>query len=101
VGDAFPHARIGGIADPVTVYVRLKAPVDFAAPDGKRVSELFVILVLTDGDNAKHLQLLSLVAEVFSDSGFRVRLGAATEPQEVQSAFSEWISEKQLGATET
>jgi PTS system nitrogen regulatory IIA component len=96
VGDGFgiPHARITGITDPVTVYVRLKAPVDFAAPDGKRVSELFVILVPTDGDNARHLQLLSLVAEAFSDRGFRVRLGAATDPQDVQSAFSEWVSEK-------
>ena len=96
VGDGFgiPHARIAGITDPVTVYVRLKAPVDFAAPDGKRVSELFVILVPTDGDNAKHLQLLSLVAEAFSDSDFRVRLSAAADPLAVESAFSEWVSEK-------
>jgi nitrogen PTS system EIIA component len=99
-GFAIPHARITGIAESVTIYVRLKAPVDFAAPDGKGVSEFFVILVPTDGDNAKHLQLLALVAEAFSDSAFRARLDAASDPQDIRSVFSQWISEKQLGATE-
>jgi PTS system nitrogen regulatory IIA component len=99
-GFAIPHARITGISEPVTVYVRTKAPVNFSAPDGKRVSELFVILVPSDGANAKHLQLLALVAEAFSDSDFRAHLAAASEPQDVRSAFAQWIDEKQLGATE-
>jgi PTS system nitrogen regulatory IIA component len=97
-GFAIPHARIKGIAEPVTVYVRLKAPVDFAAPDGKRVSELFVILIPADGADAKYLQLLALVAEVFSDTDFRARLAAASDTQDVRSAFSQWISRNQLGA---
>jgi PTS system nitrogen regulatory IIA component len=99
-GLAIPHARVPGIAEPVTVYVRTKSPVDFAAPDGKRVSELFVILVPADGANAKHLRLLALVAEVFSGSGFRAHLAAASDPQDVRSAFSQWIRESQLAATE-
>ena len=97
-GFAIPHARIKGIAEPVTVYVRLKAPVDFAAPDGKRVSELFVILIPADGANEEYLQLLALVAEVFSDTDFRARLAAASDTQEVRSAFSQWISRNPLGA---
>ena len=99
-GLAIPHARVPGIAEPVTVYVRTKAPVEFAASDRKRVSDLFVILVPTDGANEKHLQLLALVAEVFSDSDFRARLAAASDPQDVRSAFSQWISESRLAATE-
>ena len=77
-GFAIPHARITGITEPVTVYVRTKTPVDFAASDRKRVVEFFVILVPADGDNARHLQLLAQVAEVFSDRNFRVRLAAAS-----------------------
>lgn len=100
-GFAIPHARILGIAEPVTVYVRMKAPIAFAAPDGKRVSDLFVILVPADGANARHLQLLALVAEAFSDTNFRARLAAASGPEHVRSAFSQWIDEKQLGATLT
>ena len=91
-GNAFaiPHARIAGITEPVTAYVRIKVPLDFAAPDRKPVSDLFVILVPTDANDA-HLQLLALVAEVFSDRGFRARLAAASDPQDVRSAFSQWI----------
>ena len=76
MGNAFaiPHARITGISEPVTVYVRMKTPLAFAAPDGKRVSDLFVILVPADGANAAHLHILALVAEAFSDRDFRARL---------------------------
>ncbi len=99
-GFAIPHARITGIAEPVTVYVRTKAPMKFGAPDGKPVSELFVILVPADGAHAEHLQLLALVAEAFSDGGFRARLAAASDPQNVRSAFERWTNEKQLDAME-
>jgi len=96
-GLAIPHARIPGIVEPVTVYVRMKAPLEFLAPDGKRVSDLFVILVPSEGSNGEHLQLLALVAEVFSDSRFRECLDGASDPQGVRSAFSNWIGERQLG----
>lgn len=97
VGNAFaiPHARITGITEPATVYVRMKSALDFAAPDGKRVSDLYVILVPADGANAVHLQLLALVAEAFSDRNFRTRLAAASDPQDVRSAFSRWIQARQ------
>jgi nitrogen PTS system EIIA component len=88
---AIPHARIAGITEPATAYVRLKTPLDFAAPDRKRVSELFVILVPAEGANEAHLQLLALVAEAFADGAFRARLAAASDPGDVRSAFLQWI----------
>ncbi len=99
-GFAIPHARITGIAEPVTVYVRTKAPLRFGAPDGKPVSELFVILVPADGAQERHLQLLALVAEAFSDRKFRARLASALDRQSIQSAFARWVDAKQQGATE-
>lgn len=99
-GFAIPHARIAGIVEPITVYVRTKSALEFAAPDGKRVSELFVILVPADGDNEKHLQLLALVAEAFSNTGFRAQLAAAADPQDVRSVFSRWIGERPRDADE-
>ena len=99
-GFAIPHARIPGIADPVTVYARMKAPVDFAAPDRKRVSELFVILVPADGAEERNLLLLALIAEAFSDREFRSRLAAASDASDVRSTFAQWISDKRVVATE-
>ena len=99
-GLAIPHARITGITDPVTVYVRTKTPLGFPAPDGKRVSELFVILVPADDANERNLLLLALVAEAFSDRDFRDRLTAASDVCDVRSAFAQWISRKEVAAIE-
>jgi PTS system nitrogen regulatory IIA component len=57
VGDglAIPHARIAGITEPVTAYLRMKVPLNFAAPDGRRISELYVILVPAEGACTEHL----------------------------------------------
>ncbi len=80
-GLAIPHARITGITEPVTAYLRMRVPLNFAAPDGKRVSELYVILVPAEGARTEHLQLLAMVAEAFSDREFHARLAAQSDPR--------------------
>ena len=84
-----------GISEPLTAYARLKTPLDFAAPDRKRVFELYVILVPAEGAAEAHLQLLALVAEAFSDRAFRARLATASDPDDVRSTFGQWIRTKQ------
>jgi nitrogen PTS system EIIA component len=93
-GIALPHARIMGIRQPITVYVRTKIPIAFAAPDHSPVSELFVVLVPEGADNARHLELLALIAEMFSDAAFRSRLGQASDSDSVRSVFRRWIDAK-------
>jgi len=90
-GFALPHARVEGIIKPVTVYVRTRRPIAFAAPDHRAVAELLVILVPNDADNAKHLRLLALVAEMFSEYGFRTRLLRARDESSVRSTFGSWL----------
>mgnify|MGYP001179554073 CR=1 FL=1 len=88
-GVAIPHARAKGLDHPVAAYVRLKNPIPFDAPDGKPVSDIFVLIVpLYAAD--KHLHLLAQVAEMFCDKAFRERLRACAHPQDVYAAFSEW-----------
>jgi len=93
-GFALPHARIAGIVEPVTVYARLKPPIGFAAPDHRPASELFVLLVPNNADNAVHLELLALIAEMFSDNAFRAQLSAAPDSVEVRSTFQRWIDKR-------
>jgi PTS system nitrogen regulatory IIA component len=90
VGDglAIPHARVPGIAAPVTLFARTRSPVRFGGPDGKPVSEFFVILVPSEGATEAHLQLLGAVAELFSDVDFRARLAAAHSASAVADAFA-------------
>ena len=93
-GIAIPHARIDGINEPVTLFVRLKAPIEFGAPDGKLVSQLFVILVPAEGTSDEHLELLAGVAEMLSDRSLRRLLADASEVSEVRRALVQWISSK-------
>jgi len=93
-GFALPHARIAGIPEPLTVFARLRTPIDFFAPDHLPASELFVLLVPNNADNAMHLELLALIAEMFADGAFRARLIAASDSAGVRSTFQGWIVER-------
>ena len=57
-GVAIPHGRIKSLKEATGVFIRLKAPIPFDAPDGKPVSLLFVLLV-PDQATDIHLQVLS------------------------------------------
>jgi PTS system nitrogen regulatory IIA component len=79
-GFALPHARIPGIEHPLTLLVRTARPIDFKAPDREPVSLILAILVPQHGDRNDHLELLALVAELFSKPDFRARMETGTEP---------------------
>ena len=87
-GVAIPHARIAGIARPLTLFLRTRQPVDFRAPDGETVSNFYVIMVPTDGDTDEHLELLANVAACFGESAFRAQLAMATTANQVDDAFN-------------
>jgi PTS system nitrogen regulatory IIA component len=90
MGIAIPHARIEGIARPLTLFLRTRDPIEFGAPDGKPVSRFLVIMVPADGATDVHLQLLALLAQAFSDRGFREHLSAATTAAQVDDVFAQW-----------
>jgi nitrogen PTS system EIIA component len=89
-GLAIPHARISGIDEPMTMFARTRAPIRFGGPDGKPVSEFFVILVPAEGATETHLQLLRAVAELFSNPAFRAALATAKGASAVADAFARW-----------
>ncbi len=88
-GIAIPHGRIKGLKEAIGGFIRLAQPVQFDAPDGKPVGFLFVLLV-PELANEHHLQILSELAEVFSDKTFRELLGKAATALEIHSLFSTW-----------
>ena len=91
-GFAIPHARIGGIARPTTVFIRTTIALPFDAPDHKPVSHLLVIMVPSDGANEDHLRLLALVARLFSDAVFRNEIHAAPDVATATEAFRAGIA---------
>jgi len=91
-GFAIPHAGVEGIKRPVTLFMRTRTPIEFAAKDGKPVSELLFILAPTDGVPNDHLQLLALVAQLFSDTEFRRDLQAQTSAASAAATFEAGIA---------
>lgn len=86
---AIPHGRIKGLKAPLGAFVRLETPVQFDAPDGQPVSLIFVLLV-PEAANEQHLQLLSELAQMFSDRGFREQLTAAPDATALHGLFANW-----------
>jgi len=88
-GIAIPHGRIRGLAQARGAFVRLNAPIPFDAPDGKPVALVFVLLV-PEKATEQHLQLLSELAQMFSEARFRESLAAAVDIAGVHGAFERW-----------
>jgi nitrogen PTS system EIIA component len=88
-GIAIPHGRIKGLREAVGAFARLRAPIAFDAPDGKPVGQVFVLLVPEQATDL-HLQLLSELAQMFSDRAFRDRLAAAATPDDLYALFRSW-----------
>ncbi len=85
-GIAIPHGRIKGLRSASGALLRLKTPVPFDAPDGKPVQLLFVLLV-PEQATEEHLQILSEIAERFSDPAFREALTTADSAAVVCALF--------------
>ena len=90
-GIAVPHGRIKGLPEALGAFVRTKEPIPFDSPDGRGVSQIFVLLVPEHATD-KHLQLLSELAQMFSDKALRERIAAAPDASGLHRIFAEWQS---------
>lgn len=88
-GVAIPHGRIKGLKEALGAFVRLAQPVPFDAPDTKPVSLLFVLLV-PEQATEKHLQILSELAQMFSDRGLRDAMAAAADASALHQLIAAW-----------
>jgi nitrogen PTS system EIIA component len=93
-GIAIPHGRIKGLKHTLGGFVRPHQPIAFDAPDGRPVAQVFVLLV-PEQATEEHLQLLSELAQMFSDKSFRDRVAAATDASGLHELFSSWVPEPQ------
>ena len=91
LGIAIPHGRIKGLKQAQGAFLRLATPVQFDAPDGQPVGLVFVLLV-PEAATEHHLQLLSELAQMFSDKAFREQLIAAPDVAAVHTLFTQWQS---------
>ena len=88
-GVAIPHGRAQGLKEAAAIFIRLKAPIPFDAPDGKPVQSMFVLLVPEQATDL-HLQVLSELAQLFSSRSLREALLTAPDSETLYHILSEW-----------
>jgi nitrogen PTS system EIIA component len=86
---AIPHGRIKGLRDTVATFIRTKDGVPFESPDGQNVRLVFAMLV-PEHANEQHLNLLSELAEAFSDADLRNALLNEPDNTRAHAILTQW-----------
>ena len=90
-GVAIPHGRIKGLKSPMAGGFQLAHPIGFDAPDEQPVA-LLIFLLVPEAATQKHLEILSEIAELLSDSGLRERMKAGTDAASLHALIARWQS---------
>ena len=88
-GVAIPHGRLKNLKDTLCAFVRTQAPVPFESPDGQPV-RLVLAMVVPEHATEQHLELLSDLAQMFSDPGLRDQLLAAGDVDAAHRLLTQW-----------
>lgn len=88
-GVAVPHGRIRGLKSLLAAFVRLSEPIPFESPDGEPV-KLLIFLLIPDNVTQQHLEILSEIAEMFSDKVFRAELAEDSDVQSLHTKLVNW-----------
>ncbi len=90
-GVAIPHGRIKGLKAPMAALLQLSIPIGFDAPDEQPVS-LLIFLLVPEAATQKHLEILSEIAELLSDTRLRERIKSSSTSQELHALIEGWQS---------
>lgn len=88
-GVAVPHGRIKELKTPLAAFVRLAEAIPFESPDGQPVN-LLIFLLIPANATQQHLEILSEIAEMFSDDEFRAMLATDPDPASVFAKIVAW-----------
>jgi nitrogen PTS system EIIA component len=85
-GIAVPHARVRGLDRIWSMYIRMRRPLAFDAPDGVPVRHFFVLLAPKQAAQ-EHLDVLARVTQAVTDPEFRRVIEGCVFAKDVGDAF--------------
>jgi nitrogen PTS system EIIA component len=88
-GVAIPHGRLRGLKRAAAAIVRLDHPIPFDSPDGGPV-QLLVVLLVPEQATQQHLQILSELAQMLSDTDLREQMLTAQQPALLLEKVAAW-----------
>jgi PTS system nitrogen regulatory IIA component len=90
-GVAIPHGRIKGLKSPMAAVLSLAQPIGFDAPDDQPVN-LLIFLLVPEAATQKHLEILSEIAELLSDTALRDSLRQCPDAEQLHGLIASWRS---------
>ena len=90
-GVAIPHGRIKGLKSPMAAVFQLAQPIGFDAPDELPVN-LLIFLLVPEAATQKHLEILSEIAELLSDSALRENIKGSASQEGLHQLIAQWRS---------
>ena len=96
-GVAIPHGRIKGLKAPMAAVFLLQAPIGFDAPDEQAVA-LLIFLLVPEAATQKHLEILSEIAELLSDSALREQLKTSADATALHQLIASWQSVHEISS---
>ncbi|MDP4622906.1 MAG: PTS sugar transporter subunit IIA, partial [Hydrogenophaga sp.] len=90
-GVAIPHGRIKGLKSPMAAVFQLAQPIGFDAPDEQPVN-LLIFLLVPEAATQKHLEILSEIAELLSDTVLRENIKSSTAQTGLHQLIAQWQS---------
>ena len=90
-GVAIPHGRIKGLKSPMAAVFQLAQPIGFDAPDEQPVN-LLIFLLVPEAATQKHLEILSEIAELLSDTALRESIKNSTAQAGLHQLIAQWQS---------
>lgn len=90
-GVAIPHGRIKGLKAPMAAMFQLEQPIGFDAPDEQPVS-LLIFLLVPEAATQQHLEVLSEIAELLSNSALREALKTTVDAPALHTLIANWAS---------
>ena len=90
-GVAIPHGRIKGLKSPMAAVFQLAHPIGFDAPDEQPVG-LLIFLLVPEASTQKHLEILSEIAELLSDTALREKIKTTQDASVLHSIVATWNS---------
>jgi len=90
-GVAIPHGRIKGLKNPMAAVFLLRQAIGFDSPDEAPVS-LLIFLLVPEASTQKHLEILSEIAELLSDTEARQRMMASASHADLHELILTWSS---------
>ncbi|MBQ4838204.1 MULTISPECIES: PTS IIA-like nitrogen regulatory protein PtsN [Pseudoalteromonas] len=88
-GIAIPHGRLPGLNNIVAIILVNQQAIPFDAYDDRNV-DIFVALIVPDGENKQHLETLASIAGKLNNKAFCKRLRQASNDSELHQVLVEF-----------